>query len=116
MLVGCSGSRKARSKSATASKAPPSRHPLVDRLARLLALRRPGAGKEGLVLERRQGGAEDLDAGRSGTNRELFEARDHLVGGDLFLRLGPAVAEIVRAQHNDYVRDAGLSDDIAIEA
>ena len=46
----------------------------------------------------------------------MFEARDHLVGGNLFLRLGPAIAEMVGPQHDDYVRDAGLSNDIAIEA
>src|SRR5437763_3411451 len=91
-------------------------HPLVDGLARPLAYRRPRAGKKGLVLERRQGRAEDLDAGCPGAHRKLFEARDHLVGGDLFLGLRPTVAQIVGAQHDDYVLDAGLSDDVAVEA
>src|SRR5260370_2700571 len=46
--------------------------PLVDRLARLLAYRRPCPGQEGFILERRQGGAEDLDTGSPSTHPTLF--------------------------------------------
>src|SRR5437879_128128 len=47
--------------------------PGVDRLALGLALRGPGAGKKRLVLERRQGAAEHLDAACLGTHRELLQ-------------------------------------------
>ena len=90
--------------------------PGVDRLALGLALRGPGAGKKRLVLERRQGAAEHLDAACLGTHRELLQAGDHLLGRDLLVGLGPAVAEVVGAEHHDRVGDAGLDQDVAVEA
>src|SRR5579884_66788 len=90
--------------------------PAVELLARLLALRRPGAGQEGLVLERRQGRREDPEAAAVGALRHLFEAGDHLRGGHLFVGLFPAVAQIVGAEHDDRMGDAGLRQHVAVEA
>ena len=90
--------------------------PGIHRLAHGLARRRPGADQEGLVLERRQRAAEDLDAARLRAQRHLLQAGDHLLGGDLLLGLGPAVAQIVGAQQHDRMRHAGLRQHVAIEA
>src|SRR5256885_15371855 len=82
--------------------------PLVDLLADRLALRIPGAGQEGLVLERGQRAADDRDAARLAAHGELLEPGDHLRGGDFLLGLAPAVPQIVGAQHDDRMRHAGL--------
>ena len=51
-----------------------------------------------------------------GAHRHLLQAGDHLLGGDLLLGLGPAIAQIVGAEHDDGVRDAGLRQHVAVEA
>ena len=98
-----------------ASNAPPVADPLVDRDPVLLARRVPGIGHEGLVAERGQRRADDPDPGAVGAHRHLLEAGDHLLGGDLLLGLGPAVAQIVGAEHDDDMRDAGLRQHVAVE-
>ena len=81
-----------------------------------LALRVPGAGKEGLVLERGQRAADDLDSARVPAHRELLQPGDHLRGGDLFFGLAVTVPQIVGAEHDDGVGDAGLRQHVAVEA
>src|SRR5207248_412643 len=90
--------------------------PVVDLLPDLLALGIPGAGQERLVLERRQRGGDDPDPARVAAHGELLQPRDHLRGGDLFLGLGPPVPQIVGAEHDDDVRDAGLGQHVPVEA
>src|SRR5262249_61790092 len=46
--------------------------PVIDRLAHGLAPRVPGAGQEGLVLERRERAPDDLDAAGLAAHRELL--------------------------------------------
>src|SRR5205085_11082931 len=48
--------------------------------------------------------------------RHLLQPGDHLLAGDLLLGFGPAIAQIVGAEHDDGARDTGGGDDIAIEA
>ena len=90
--------------------------PGIHRLPHRLARRRPGTDQEGLVLERRQRAAEDLNAARMRPQRHLLQPGDHLLGGDLLLGLGPAVAQIVGSQHHDRMRHARLRQHVAIEA
>ena len=82
--------------------------PAVDRHTDLLALRVPGIGHVGLVAERRQRGADDLDAAAVGAQRHLLETGDHLRRGGFLLGLFPSVAQIVGAEHHDHVGDPGL--------
>ena len=51
-----------------------------------------------------------------GAHRHLLQAGNHLLGGDLLLGLGPAVAQIVGAEHDDDMRDARLCQHVAVEA
>src|SRR5438552_13568610 len=90
--------------------------PLVDLLADRLALRIPGAGQEGLVLEWRQRAADDPDPARLAAHGELLQPGDHLRGGDLFFGLAPTVPQIVGAQHDDGMRHARLRQHVAVEA
>src|SRR5437016_1803491 len=89
--------------------------PLIDLLADRLALRIPGAGKEGLVLEWRQRAADDPDPARLAAHGELLQPGDHLRGGDLFFGLAPTVPQIVGAQHDDGMGHAGLRQHVADE-
>src|SRR5436309_2448632 len=90
--------------------------PLIDLLADRLALRIPGAGKEGLVLEWRQRAADDPDPARLAAHGELLQPGDHLRGGDLFFGLAPTVPQIVGAQHDDGMGHARLRQHVAVEA
>ncbi len=90
--------------------------PCVHRLADRLARRRPGAHQERLVLERRQRAAEYPDPARMRAHRHLLQAGDHLFGGHFLLGLGPAVAQIVGPEQHDHMRDAGLRQNVAVEA
>src|SRR5262249_41364671 len=58
---------------------------------------------------------DDLDAATVRAHRHLPEPGDHLLAAHLLLGLGPAVPEIVDAEHDDRVGDAGLGQDIAVE-
>ena len=89
--------------------------PFVDRDPVPLAGRVPGIGHKGLVAERGQRRADDLDLRAMRPHRHLLQPGDHLLAGDLLLGFGPAVAQIVGAEHDDGMRDAGCGDDIAIE-
>ena len=65
-----------------------------------------------------EGGAEDLDAVGVGAAGELGEAGDEIVGGDDVVGLGGVVgvADVVDAFEEDEVFDAGLGEDVAVEA
>src|SRR5213594_2241944 len=90
--------------------------PLVDRLAHRLALRVPGAGEEGLILEWGQRAADDRDPAGLAAHGELLQPGDHLWGGHLFFALAVTVSQIVGAQHDDGMGDAGLRQHVAVEA
>src|SRR3989441_11432459 len=90
--------------------------PLIDLLADRLALRIPGAGKEGLVLEWRQRAADDPDPARLAAHGELLQPGDHLRGADFFFGLAPTIPQIVGAQHDDGMGHAGLRQHVAVEA
>jgi hypothetical protein len=89
-------------------------NPLVDGLAH-------GFAFGGLVFGSDEGGegcADDLDAVGVGAFGQLAEAGDDIGGGDDIVRsfgVG-GVADVVDALHDDEVFDAGLSDDVAVEA
>jgi hypothetical protein len=51
-----------------------------------------------------------------GPHGHLLEAGDHGLGLDLLLRLRPAVAQVVGAEHHDDMGDARLGQDVAVEA
>src|SRR2546421_8833935 len=90
--------------------------PLIDLLADRLALRIPGAGQGGLVLECRQRAADDPDPARLAAHGELLQPGDHLRSGDFFFRLAPTVPQIVGAEHDDGMGHAGLGQHVAVEA
>ena len=90
--------------------------PFVDRDPVPLAGRVPGIGHKGLVAERGQRRADDLDARAMRPHRHLLQPGDHLLAGDLLLGLGPAVAQIVGAEHDDDMRDPGRRQHVAVEA
>ena len=113
---GCSGSRSASSKSTTASNAPPSRIQALTAPGACFARRVPGAGQEGLVPNGVSVAPKILMPRAVGAHRHLLQAGDHLLGGDLLLGLGPAVAQIVGAEHDDHMGDAGLRQHVAVEA
>lgn len=88
--------------------------PLVDGLTH-------GFAFGGLVFGSDKGGegcADDLDAVGVGAFGELAEAGDDIRGGDDIVgRFGVgSVADVVDALHDDEVFDAGLGDDVAVEA
>ena len=88
--------------------------PLVDGLAHLLA----GGGLIFGTDEGREGGAEDLDAVGMSAGGELAEAGDEFFGGNDVVGFGGigGVADVVDALHDDEVLDAGLGQDVAVEA
>src|SRR5436190_14827954 len=88
--------------------------PLIDGDAMPLARRVPRIRHEGLVAERGQRRADDLDAGGVRPHRHLLQPGDHLLAGDLLLGIGPAVAQIVGAEHDDDMRDAGRRQHVAV--
>src|SRR5262249_61841674 len=90
--------------------------PLVDFLANRFALRVPRAGKERLVLERDKRADDDLYSTRLAAHGELLQPPDHLWRGDLFFGLADAVSQIVGAQYDDGVGNAGLCQNVAVEA
>ena len=88
--------------------------PFVDGLAHLFA----GGGLVFCADEGCEGGSVDLDAVSVGAGGELAEADDEVVGGDDVVGLGGVggVADVVDALHDDEVLDAGLGEDVAVEA
>ncbi len=89
-------------------------NPFVDGPAHLLA----GGGLVFCSDEGCEGCAVDLDAVSVGAGCELAEACDEVVGGDDVVGFGGVggVADVVDAFHDDEVFDAGLGDDVAVEA
>ena len=88
--------------------------PFVDGLSNLFACRglvfRPDVGSEG--------GSVDLNAVSVGAGGELSQADDEVFGGDDVVGLVEVggVADVVDALHDDQVLDAGLGEDVAVEA
>ena len=89
--------------------------PFVDRNTVLLARRVPRVGHEGLVTERGKRRANQLDAAAMRSHGHLLQTGDHLLAGHLLVGLGPAIAQIVRAQHDDRVRHARLAQDVSVK-
>lgn len=81
-----------------------------------LARRRPGIGHVGLIAERCQRRANDLDAGGVRAQRHLVQAGNYVLGGDLLLGLRPPITQIICAEHDSNVRDARLGQNVAVEA
>ena len=67
----------------------------------------PGAGGKGFVLERRQGAAIEFDPLRLDPQRALFQAGNNPIGGHIFVSPPHPVTDIVDAQADDGVGDAG---------
>ncbi len=88
--------------------------PLVDGLAHLFT----GGGVVFGSDVGREGCAVDLDAVGVGAGGELAEAGDEVVGGDDVVGFGGigGVADVVDAFEDDEVLDAGLGEDVAVEA
>ena len=104
------------SKSTTASKAPPSR---THSLTASRVFSRCGVQAPGRKVSFSNGvrvAPKILMPAVWARSASCLQPGDHLVGGDLFLGLGPAVAQIVGPQHDDDVGDPGLGDHIAVEA
>lgn len=72
--------------------------PVIECETVLFAARVPGSGQVGLVAEWRQGRSKQLDVARLRSERHLVKACDHLVGSDLLLETGTAVAQVVGAE------------------
>src|ERR1700722_9252411 len=89
--------------------------PRIYREANRLTRWGPGAHQECLVLERRQGAAEDPDAARVRPQRHLLQASEHLFGGYLLLGLRPTIAQVIGAEQHDHMRHARLCQHVAIE-
>src|SRR5262249_15590829 len=90
--------------------------PRIDRDPVYLANAIPGIGHIGLIAERCQRRANDLDAGGVGAPRHLLQAGNHVLGGDLLLGLRPPITQIIGAEHDHDVRDARLRQHVAVEA
>ena len=88
--------------------------PLVDGLAHLLA----GGGLIFCADEGCEGGSEDFDAVGMSAGGELAEAGDEFFGGNDVVGFGGigGVADVVDAFHDNEVLDAGLGEDVAVEA
>ncbi len=88
--------------------------PFVDGLAHVFA----GGGLIFRSDEGCEGCAVDLDAVGVGAGGELAEAGDEVFGGDDVVGLVGVggVADVVDAFHDDEVLDAGLGEDVAVEA
>ena len=88
--------------------------PFVNGLSYLLA-----GGR--LILcadEGRQGRTDDFDSVSVGAGGELAEADDEVIGGDDVVGVAGVcgVADVVDALHDDDVFDAGLGEDVTVEA
>jgi len=88
--------------------------PLVDGVAHRFA----GGGLIFCADVGGQGCADDLDAVGVGAGGELAESGDEVFGGDDVVGFGGVggVADVVDALHDDEVLDAGLGEDVAVEA
>jgi hypothetical protein len=89
--------------------------PGIDRDPVHLAHGVPGVGHVGLIAERCQRRANDLDAGGVGAQRYLLQASNHMFGGDLLLGLRPPITQIIGAEHDNDVCDARLRQHVAVE-
>src|SRR5437660_7235098 len=115
MLVRWSGSRSARSKSTIASNASVLRSQSLTscRIFSRLGFQAPGrkvSFSNGVSVA-----AMTRIPRAWPRTANCFSPADHLRGAHLFLGLGPPVSQIVGAEHDDDVRDAGLGHHVSVE-